>query len=310
MREVIFTAILCILCADVAAQSISITEISPNSPANLAFGRQVTLSFDYEMNSADGVRIFVRPFTSGSLTPNYAASGSPVYRGSGSGSANFTIQSGRATVDQIRVRAESLQNELLLEFYLPVKFTFSPQILSQFNAQNLAIVGAANAERARNQNETLSTVEDAETAVEPLPECPDPDDNEVVNKTVKPDGTLELHYADGSIVGILSAGNQDGINSYRIDPVTRDTTFSRALFNQVQAAYPPGFVGTETAISEEWLQNLNAWIEHHGDRLLGRIDTLLDDEAYAGYLSYEEGADLSIYEKVNFRYTFLERLAQ
>lgn len=113
MRQVIFTAILCTLCANVVAQSISITEISPNSPANLAFDRQVTLSFDYEMNSDDGVRIFVRPFTSGNLTPNYAASGSPVYRGSGHGSANFTIQSGSATVDQIRVRAVSLQNELL-----------------------------------------------------------------------------------------------------------------------------------------------------------------------------------------------------
>lgn len=310
MREVIFTAILCILCADVVAQSISITEISPNSPANLAFGRQVTLSFDYEMNSNDGVRIFVRPFTSGSLTPNYAASGSPVYRGSGSGSANFTIQSGRATVDQIRVRAVSLQNELLFEFYLPVQFTFVPQILTQIQVQNLAIVGAANAEKATNQNETLSTVEDAEAATETMPECSDPDDNEIVNKKVKPDGTLELHYADGSIVGILSAGSQDGVNRYRIDPATQDTTYSRALFSQVQAAYPPGFVGTEAAISAEWLQSLNAWIEHHGDRLLGRIDLLLDDEAYDGYLTYEENADLSIYEKVNFRYTFLERLVE
>lgn len=310
MREVIFTAILCILCADVAAQSISITEISPNSPANLAFGRQVTLSFDYEMNSNDGVRIFVRPFTSGSLTPNYAASGSPVYWGSGSGSANFTIQSGRATIDQIRVRAVSLQNELLFEFYLPVEFTFVPQILTQIQVQNLAIVGAANAEKVTNQNETLSTVEDAEAAAETVPECSDPDDNEIVNKTVKPDGTLELHYTDGSIVGILSAGNQDGLNRYRIDPATQDTTYFRALFSQVQAAYPPGFVGTEAAISAEWLQSLNAWIEHHGDRLLGRINLLLDDEAYDGYLSYEENAGLSIYEKVNFRYTFLERLAE
>ncbi|MEX2435901.1 MAG: hypothetical protein WD735_04395 [Balneolaceae bacterium] len=309
MREIIIISVLSILCTNVFAQSISITEISPDSPATLAFGKQVTVTFDYEFNEPNGVRIFARPFTSGNLTPNYATSGSPVYKHSGQGSINFTIQSGNVTVDQLRVRAVSAKNDLLFEFYLPVEFTFTPQPLTLFQSERLAITESVYARRAANRTDVVSSV-DVDTAspdITPLPDCPD--NNEIVEKTVKPDGTIELLYSDGSIVGILTAG-EDGINRYRIDPVTSDTTYSSALFSQVQAAYPPGFIGTETAISEEWLNSLNTWIEHHGDRLLGRIDILLDDESYSGYLSYEENAGLSIYEKVNFRYTFLERLAE
>ncbi|MDZ7757701.1 hypothetical protein [Rhodohalobacter sp.] len=310
MREIIIASILCMLCTDVVAQSISITEISPGFQANLALGRQVSLSFDYETMNSDGIRIFVRPVTSGSLTPNYSASGSPVYRGSGRGSANFTIQSGSATVDQIRVRSVNLQNEMLFEFFIPVKLTFSPQILTQYMNRDLVISESDRVARAGNRAEVLQPETTAAPDIPALPDCADSDENEVVEKKVKPDGTLELHYADGSIVGILSAGAMDGMNSYRIDPVSQDTTYFRSLFSQVQAAYPPGFIGSEAAVNEDWLQSLNAWIEHHGDRLLGRIDTLLDDESYNAYLSYEENSDLSIYEKVNFRYTFLERLAE
>lgn len=310
MREIIIASILCTLSFGVAAQSISITEISPGLQANLAPGNQVSLSFDYETKNSEGVRIFVRPVTSGNLTPNYSASGSPVYRGSGRGSANFTIQSGSATVDQIRVRTVNLQNELLFEFFMPVKLAFSPQVLTQFQNRALAINESANVARVANRAEAMRAEESANPDIPALPDCAESDDNEVVKREVKPDGTLELHYSDGTIVGFLSAGSSSGMNSYSIDPETQDTTFTRySFFSQVQAANPPGFIGTEAAVSEDWLQSLNAWIESHGERLLGRIDMLLDDEAYAAYLSYEENSDLSIYERVNFRYTFLERLA-
>lgn len=310
MRVIIIASILCIVSFGVEAQSISISEISPDSQASLQFGREVTISFEYEMNNSEGVRIFVRPVTSGNLTPNYSASGSPVYRGSGRGSANFTIQSGSVTVDQIRVRTVNLQNELLFEFFVPVNFKFSSPILTQFQNRALAINESANVARAANRAEAMRAEESENPDIPALPDCAESDDNEVVEKKVKPDGTLELHYSDGTIVGILSAGSSGNIQTYRIDPATQDTTFTGAFLSQVQAAYPPGFIGSEAAVSEDWLQSLNAWIEHHGDRLLDRIEMLLDDESYESYLSYEENTDLSIYEKVNFRYTFLERLAE
>ena len=311
MREIIIASILCLLCTDVVAQTISITEISPGLQTNLALGSQVTISFDYEMNNSDGVRIFVRPVTSGNLTPNYSASGSPVYRGSGSGSANFTIQSGRATVDQIRVRTVSLQNDLLFEFFIPVELTFLPQVRTQFQNRRLAITESARDARAAVRAQAIQSEMASAADTTSLADCPDSDDDKVVERKMKPDGTLELHYSDGTIVGILSAASSSGFNSYRIDPETQDTTFTRySFFIEVQEANPPGFVGSEAAVSEDWLQSLNGWIEHHGNRLLSRIDMLLDDEAYEAYLTYEENSDLSIYERVNFRYTFLERLAE
>lgn len=311
MREIIITTILCMLCADIAAQSISITEISPDSQASLAFGRQVTISFEYEMNNSEGVKIFVRPFTSGSLTPNYSASGSPVYRGRGRGSANFTIQSEDATVDQIRVRAVNTQNDLLFEFFLPVKLNFfSRQNRTLARAERLAVIEAANADRAAIQNKTTSQQKREDRLNNLFSDFST--DEEIIDKKVKPDGTLELHYSDGSIVGILSPGSSSGQNRYRIDPATGDTTYANfpIFFSQVQADNPPGFVGSEAAVDGEWLQHLNSWIEHHGNRLLERIDALLDEDSYAAYMSYEESADLSVYEEVNFRYTFLEHLTE
>ena len=310
MREIIIVSILCMFCMDCFAQSISITEISPGAQTTLGFGNQVEISFDYEINTPEGARIFIRPFTSGSLTPNYSASGSTVYRGSGSGSANFTIQSGRATVDQIRVRSLSLQNELLFEFFIPVKLSFVPQISTEYQNRMLAITESRAARAAVQAEDMQSEVASASDSIS-LADCPDSNENEVVERKMKPDGTLEMHYSDGTIVGILSAASSSGMNSYSIDPETRDTTFTRySFFIEVQEANPPGFVGSEAAVNEDWLQSLNGWIEHHGNRLLSRIDMLLDDEAYEAYLTYEENSDLSIYERVNFRYTFLERLAE
>lgn len=110
----------------------SITNIilSPPSPASLAFGENVVITFDYEINRGDAVLIFVRPFTGGSPTPNYAAHPSPTYAGnsSGSGSGYFTILSGAVTVDQLRfeiVNYNVKQTPVFLEFFIDVDYQFN-----------------------------------------------------------------------------------------------------------------------------------------------------------------------------------------
>ena len=72
------------------------------------------------------MRIWARPFTNGALTPNYAAHGSPIYPiGGGSGSGFFTIYSGPAVVDQIRIQMwDANQTVLLFEAFLPVYYRF------------------------------------------------------------------------------------------------------------------------------------------------------------------------------------------
>jgi hypothetical protein len=280
---------------NISTQSVSIIDISPESPSRLSFEQKVSITFDYAIDNANGARIFIRPITSGNPTPNYAASGSPIFKGKGQATADFTIQSGEVTVDQIRVQVfSSNQNQLLAEFYFPVEFRFS----------------ASKFKTLLNP----SKIDPSILKVNPKKSIPDtstsgfyeiPEDAEVVQQIVKPDGTIETHYSEGSIAGVTPNNIR-----YRINPATGDTTFMQMLFIEVQEATPPGFVPTSNDEANlEWLSSLNDWIEYHGNRLLDRIDILLQDkESFKNYMQYEEENSDTIYEQVNIRYTFLEKL--
>ncbi|MBN1558753.1 T9SS type A sorting domain-containing protein, partial [candidate division KSB1 bacterium] len=100
--------------------------ISAGSHAFCTLNQHIDIAFDYVTNEATGVRIFARPFSSGALTPNYAAHGSPAFpSGSGSGNGYFTITSGNALVDQVRFHMlNENQSQLLLEFFMPAAYVF------------------------------------------------------------------------------------------------------------------------------------------------------------------------------------------
>lgn len=115
---------------------------TPESPASLVFGEQVSITYNYETAEAGGVRILARPFTAGELTGGYSASGSsnhPV--GTGAGSGDFTINAPSAAmgesalqpivVDQIRFQmTDDIHNQsyLIAEFFVPVSFTFDATV--------------------------------------------------------------------------------------------------------------------------------------------------------------------------------------
>jgi hypothetical protein len=103
--------------------------LTPDTPDVLALGQDVGATFSYSTQGAGDVRIFLRPFSNGSLTPNYAAHGSPAYpSGAGSGTGSFTITGVQAVVDQVRVQMwNSAQTTLLFEAFLPVYFRFRDQ---------------------------------------------------------------------------------------------------------------------------------------------------------------------------------------
>jgi hypothetical protein len=90
-------------------------------------GDEVNITFDYHTDEDGGVRIFARPFSDGSPTPNYAVHGSDVYpAGDGSGKGWFTILSGGVTVDQVRVFINNADfSELLFETYIDVSYTYT-----------------------------------------------------------------------------------------------------------------------------------------------------------------------------------------
>jgi hypothetical protein len=98
---------------------------TPASPATLAPGGRVNISFDY-FSKEDNVLIFARPFTNGSLTPNYAAQGSPDYpAGHGSGTAWFEIDSPNLHVDAVRFEIKKQSPEVIYYTdYVPVSFRY------------------------------------------------------------------------------------------------------------------------------------------------------------------------------------------
>lgn len=109
-------------------------------------GEQVDITFDYNINHPGGTRIFVRPFTNGSLTPGYGASGSPIFSGTGSQTANFSINSGtNVRVDELRVTVLNADQSVTLNtFFIPVNWYWST-----VKVTNISILGsnfAANGE--------------------------------------------------------------------------------------------------------------------------------------------------------------------
>ncbi|MGE5249393.1 MAG: hypothetical protein ACM3QS_04190 [Bacteroidota bacterium] len=109
-----------------AEDLVTQVRLAPRTPNILLFNQKVTVSFSYNTNEANGVRIFVRPFTGTALTPHYAACASPLYAaGTGTGSCTFTITSGAVTVNRLRFQMwDDSQTTLLFETFIPVSYQF------------------------------------------------------------------------------------------------------------------------------------------------------------------------------------------
>ncbi len=98
---------------------ISNVSIDPPAGDHLANGQQADITFDYHV--PEDARIFPRPMTGPGTTPGYSASGSPLYSGAGSSSANFTIGSGTPYVDRVRFTVTNAdQSVTLAVFFVPV----------------------------------------------------------------------------------------------------------------------------------------------------------------------------------------------
>ena len=108
------------------AHSITNIVLSPPSPATLMPEEHVDITFDYGTTEANGVNIWARPFSNGSLTPGYHAHSSLFYPvGHGSGTGWFYIPYGNVAVDQIRFQMYNLSETVLLrEVFVPVLYRY------------------------------------------------------------------------------------------------------------------------------------------------------------------------------------------
>ena len=104
--------------------NIQLDPPSPELPKVFIKTIQVEVTFDYTTAETGGVRIFVLPYTDGSLTPNYTSSESPLYpAGQGKGEGDFTIQSKGVTVDQIKFQMTSAdKSRVLYESFISVNY--------------------------------------------------------------------------------------------------------------------------------------------------------------------------------------------
>jgi hypothetical protein len=97
------------------------------SPSYLPHGYLVNMTIDYKVDETGGARVFARPYTLGSPTPGYAASGGPlVGPGTGTASQYFTINYGESVVTHVRFTLVSPdQTETYLELFVPVHYVFA-----------------------------------------------------------------------------------------------------------------------------------------------------------------------------------------
>ncbi len=272
------------------AQSISVTSITPNSPARLKLNQKGNITFEYTSRVMKGIRIFIRPITKGVLSPNYAASGSPIYKyGKGRGTASFTITKGNVAVDQLRFQVFTAdQKRMLFEFLVPVKWMFGKQM-------------AVNNYQLQLQPGKKYQVAGSETASDTTHTS----DATGFKRIIKPDGTVEIHYSNGRIKTISPGGS---ISIY--DPKTGKSMTMSML--QVQPASPPEFFSdVSSSVDNNWLSGLNGWIEYVGESLLQKIKySVNDDASFESYQRFEDANAANLYNRVDMRLEFLDRLSE
>jgi hypothetical protein len=111
-----------------------------------------------------------------------------------------------------------------------------------------------------------------------------PDQQGAVERRILPDGSVELHYPDGTIRKLFGGG----------ETITRpDGTSSTMLYQHAQPPTPP--TAPPDSAHASWLETENA-------RLLDIMRTLVgnDEPSIQNYLE-REGADRTVYERIDAR---------
>ncbi len=107
---------------------ITNVQLSPASPSSLSRNDRVIVKFEYETINTDGVRIWSKPYSAGSVLPGQSFQASPLYAiGKGQGESFFTVTSDVEKIDEVRMemRTEST-NILLREEILSVDYIIVP----------------------------------------------------------------------------------------------------------------------------------------------------------------------------------------
>ena len=107
--------------------TMEIISMDPESPSTLKFNDFVVITFNYNIISEDGARMWIIPYTDGDKSPAFLYSSSKVFTGTGTRQVGISIESGTdpVKVDQLKVTmVDPDQTETYIERFENVDFTF------------------------------------------------------------------------------------------------------------------------------------------------------------------------------------------
>lgn len=99
------------------AHNITNVQFSPTSPASLDWEEMVTITFDFQTEATNGIRVNAIPLSSTSFNYNSVTTGSSLYTAaSGQAEFGFTLRSGETTIDSVIIRLlDDLGETILFE---------------------------------------------------------------------------------------------------------------------------------------------------------------------------------------------------
>jgi hypothetical protein len=136
--------------------------------------------------------------------------------------------------------------------------------------------------------------------------------NERIQKReILKDGTIKLYYT-GGYTHVIPFEKIDYIVDTKGDTLYKIINMYLNTQAATEPALPPGFVAYNSSeTNQQWLTELNAWLEDHNKRLLERISMMMehDEERLKLYQNFEDAKNITLYEKINLRYYFLTELS-
>lgn len=337
---VLVAGLLVLAPASSEAQRILAPRLDPGSPATLEPGERVSATVRFRTPERRKVRVLVRPLTDGRLTRGYAGSGSPTFpSGVGTAEGWFTVREAPVRVDAVRVQmVDAASGEVLSERIERVEYRFGPEppaVRPQAPGRRLAEVQPARpqavAEAPSRVRPELRIHELSPELLERLgryrppawrlPEGPEgppggEDDDEpppcfevgietlpcerVVSRNIAPGGDVEVRCANGTTRTTTTGGSE-----IYTAPDGRRCSLAVLYSTALPPAEPPEAIG-----DSEWAGQVNEWLGGVADRLLQRIQILVGPEGVENYRDLEDESTGDLYQKVDLRLAYLDRLME
>lgn len=324
--------------ASVSAQRILDPRLDPPSPATLEPGDRVAATVRFRTPDGVTVRVFVRPLTEGAPTEEYAASASPRFApGTGTAEGWFTVNRAPARVDAVRVQmVDAATGDVVGEHSVrvdyrfgsrPVVATVRPQAREPGEVRRVQPERVTEAparvrpqlEARKVSPELLAKLGRYRPPAWRLPQPPAEDEGDgdgvpacfqagvqtlpcdrVVSRHISAGGDVEVRCANGGTWTTTTEGSE-----IYTAPDGRRCSLAVLYSTALPPAEPPTAIG-----DSEWAGQVHAWLDGVGLRLLLRIQALVGTDGLENYQSFEEESAADLYQRVDLRLAYLDRLME